>query len=133
MVVQIEAAEAAKKEAEKAKKRSKKVVGKGGDSCKGGGRRDTRRSERSRSRETFGRRGDYDRATLKSQSGSVALIIRPVRGRACLDQQRLISTEEGLVYTSPVASRGPLSPDQINISKDTTWKYKKVQMQKLMI
>ena len=119
MVVQIEAAEAAKKEAEKAKKKSKKVVGnKGGDNCKSGSnRRDARRSERSRSRR------DYDRsATIKSGSGSVALIIRPVRGRACVDQQRLISTEEGPVTTGP----GPLSPDQVNISRDTTWRYKKV-------
>ena len=125
MVVQIEAAEAAKKEAEKAKKKSKKVVGnKGGDNCKSGNnRRDARRSERSRSRR------DYDRsATIKSGSGSVALIIRPVRGRACVDQQRLISTEEGLVYTSPVTTGpGPLSPDQINITRDTTWRYKKVE------
>ena len=58
------------------------------------------------------------------------MIIRPVRGRACIESQGLISAEEGLIY-SPVLSGGSrargqlrqLSPDQAALSRDTTWRY----------
>lgn len=58
------------------------------------------------------------------------MIIRPVRGRACIESQGLISAEEGLIY-SPVLSSGSrargqlrqLSPDQAALSRDTTWRY----------
>ena len=60
------------------------------------------------------------------------MIIRPVRGRACIESQGLISAEEGLIY-SPVLSSGgssrargqlrQLSPDQAALSRDTTWRY----------
>ena len=63
-------------------------------------------------------------------AGSVAVIIRPVRGRACIESQGLISAEEGLIYSPVVTSSGrtrgqlrQLSPDQAALSRDTTWRY----------
>ena len=145
----MEAAETAKKEAQKAKS-----VKKGGGGAKGKlrgsqnkgrevRRGESQRSQRARERHRESHRRDYsrdydrdyDRGTVKStKSGSVAVIIRPVRGRACIERQGLISAEEGLIY-SPVASRtsrgqrgqrGQLSPDQAALSRDTQWKYQKV-------
>ena len=65
------------------------------------------------------------------------MIIRPVRGRACIESQGLISAEEGILY-SPVSSRtraqrGQLSPDQGALSRDTHWKYQKVNRDILQI
>ena len=71
-------------------------------------------------------------------AGSVAVIIRPVRGRACIESQGLISAEEGLIY-SPVVSRASrtgrgqgrqLSPDQAALSRDTTWRYQQARSNK---
>ena len=146
VVVQVEAAEAAKKEAEKAKKKSLKKPGGNGKnsnfsshSRKDGRKHESvRRNDRSRSRDEY--RRDYDHGTIlstKSQSGSVAVIIRPVRGRACIEEQRLISTEDGLVY-SPMSSRATigrqasrqLSPEQAFVTRETQWKYQKVKILK---
>ena len=136
MVVQIEAAEAAQKEALKAKKK-KPGNAKSGGSTFSNSHKDQRRIHRSGTRDTYRqeRERNYERGTLlstKSQTGSVAVIIRPVRGRACIEQQRLISTEDGLVYSPVVTRCSPghsghvTSPDQVNMSRDTQWKYKKV-------
>ena len=66
------------------------------------------------------------------------MIIRPVRGGACIESQGLISAEEGLIY-SPLGgrtgrARGPgarqLSPDQAALSRDTTWRYQEARSTK---
>ena len=88
-----------------------------------------------------GRRRDYDRnstliSTKSVPGGSVALIIRPVRGigrqsageRA--ERQSLLSPEDGRsIAGTPQAARrthNPLSPEVSQFSKDKTWKYQKV-------